>query len=89
MKDINYAPALLLAAQNDRCSISLLVLTFRINGLGGDRACRKLIDDLARLDYVEIRRSAGEDRREKSVHVTAQAHAWLQQLRATLESIAR
>ena len=89
MKDISYAPALLLAAQNDRCSISLLVLTYRINGLGGDRACRKLIGDLARLDYLEIRRSDGEDRREKSVHVTPQARDWLAQLRATLESVCR
>lgn len=89
MKDIHFAPALLLAAQNDRCSISLLVLAFRINGLGGDRACRKLIDDLARLEYVEIRRSDGEDRREKAVHVTTQGHAWLSQLRNTLESLAR
>lgn len=89
MKDISYAPALLLAAQNDRCSISLLVLTYRINGLGGDRACRKLIDDLARLDYVEIRRSDGEDRREKSVHVTPLARDWLAQLHATLAVLAR
>lgn len=89
MKDISYAPALVLAAQNDRCSISLLVLTYRINGLGGDRACRKLIDELARLEYVEIRRSDGEDRREKSVHLTSTAHSWLGQLRATLESLAR
>ena len=89
MKDISYAPALLLAAQNDRCSISLLVLTYRINGLGGDRACRKLIDDLARLDYVEIRRSDGEDRRGKSVHVTPRARDWLAQLHATLAVLAR
>ena len=89
MKDINLAPALVLAAQNDKSSISNLVLTYRVNGLGGDRACRKLIDELASMRYLEIRPSQSADRREKSVHFTEHAHAWLHEFRAMLESLAR
>ena len=89
MKDINLAPALVLAAQNDKSSISNLVLAYRVHGLGGDRACRKLIDELASMRYLEVRPSQSADRREKSVHFTDQARQWLREFRAMLESLAR
>jgi hypothetical protein len=89
MKDINLAPAVILAAQNDRCSISMLVLAYRVNGLGGDRACRKLIDELEKMSYLEIRQAESADRREKSVHITDHSRQWLREFRAVLEVLVR
>jgi hypothetical protein len=89
MKDINLAPALVLAAQNDKASISSLVLAYRVHGLGGDRACRRLIDELATMRYLEIRQAQSVDRREKSVHLTDHARQWLREFRAALEHLAR
>jgi hypothetical protein len=51
---LHLTPALVLAAQNESVSISDLVMVLRLNGLGGDRACRKLIHRLHRLNFLVI-----------------------------------
>lgn len=85
IRNINFATAVLLAAHNDSASISELVITFRLNGLGGDRACRKLIHRLERMNLLEIRAGSRDDRREKSIHVSNEGRellgALLEQLR--------
>lgn len=78
---------MLLAAQHDSVSISQLVMTYRLNGLGGDRACRKLIHRLQRFDLLDIRAGRREDRREKSVHLTDTSRALLRELRRYLQGL--
>jgi hypothetical protein len=73
MKHLSLTPALLIAAQHDTSSISSLVMTYRMHGLGGDRACRKLIHRLEKLNLLKIVEGSRNDRREKSVCLTGVA----------------
>jgi hypothetical protein len=81
-------PALVLAAQHESVSISELVMVLRLNGLGGDRACRKLIHRLHRLNLLVIEVGQRDDRREKSVRISTETRQVLAELRAYLDSIA-
>jgi hypothetical protein len=84
---LHLTPALVLAAQNESVSISDLVMVLRLNGLGGDRACRKLIHRLHRLNFFVIEVGKRDDRREKSVRISAETKKLLVELRAYLESM--
>lgn len=81
-------PALVLVAQNESVSISELVMVLRLNGLGGDRACRKLIHRLHRLNLLVIEIGKRDDRREKSVRMTIETRKVLGELRTHLEAMA-
>lgn len=87
LKHLHFAAAVLLAAQHESASISQLVMTYRLNGLGGDRACRKLIHRLQRFDLLDIRSGGREDRREKSVHMTMASRTLLLELRRHLDGL--
>ena len=87
MKHLVLTPALLIAAQHNASSISNLVMTYRMHGLGGDRACRKLIRQLEQLQLLQVQAGEREDRREKSVHITAESRAVLQELYRQLEQL--
>jgi len=87
MKHLSLTPALLLAALHDASSISSLVMTYRMHGLGGDRACRKLIQRLEQLQLLQIQPGTREDRREKSVHLTAESRELLHELYQQLERL--
>jgi hypothetical protein len=87
LRHISLAPALLIAAQHANPSISELVMTYRLNGLGGDRACRKLIHRLHRLNLLQVDRGGRDDRREKSVRLTDEARGLLRDLRDHLHSL--
>ena len=80
--------ALVLVAQNESVSISELVMVLRLNGLGGDRACRKLIHRLHRLNLLIIEIGKRDDRREKSVRITIETRQVLGELRTHLEAMA-
>lgn len=87
VKLISLAPALMLAAKHEATSISHLVMTYRIHGLGGDRACRKLLHRLERLNLLTIKTGERDDRREKSVHLTPESRSLLRQLRDFLQQL--
>ncbi|NDE87379.1 MAG: hypothetical protein EB048_07290 [Gammaproteobacteria bacterium] len=72
-----FIPALILAAAHESASISELVMVYRQSGLGGERSCRKLIHRLERLNLLQIDSGSRDDRREKSVCLTAQSRAVL------------
>ena len=78
----------MLVAQNESVSISELVMVLRLNGLGGDRACRKLIHRLHRLNLLIIEIGKRDDRREKSVRITIETRQVLGELRTHLEAMA-
>ncbi len=84
---VSLAPALVIAAQHANPSISQLVMTYRLNGLGGDRACRKLIHRLHRLNLLQVDRGGRDDRREKSIRLTDEARECLRELRDHLHSL--
>lgn len=64
--------ALLIAAQCDGEPVTYLILTLRLQGFGGDRVCRGLIEAMKRSAYLEIAPSAvGSDRRTKALRVTS------------------
>jgi hypothetical protein len=86
-RHLHLTPALVLAAQNESVSISDLVMVLRLNGLGGDRACRKLIHQLHRLNFLVIEVGTRDDRREKSVRISAETKKLLVELRTYLESM--
>jgi DNA-binding MarR family transcriptional regulator len=52
-------------------------MTFRLNGLKGDRACRKLIYRLHRRNLLQVDRGGRDDRREKSIRLTDEARELL------------
>jgi len=87
IKHLLFVAAVLLAAEHPAASISELVMVYRLNGLGGDRACRKLIHRLQRLDLLEIRVGERVDRREKSLHLAAAGRELLRVLRQHLHAI--
>jgi hypothetical protein len=87
IKMISLAPALMLAAKNEAAPISRLVMTFRIHGLGGDRACRKLLHRLEQMSLLAIKTGEREDRREKSVYLTPDSRTLLRQLRDILHEL--
>lgn len=88
VRHLHLIPALVLAAQHESVSISELVMVLRFNGLGGDRACRKLIHRLHRLNLLVIEVGQRDDRREKSVRISTETRQVLAELRAYLDSIA-
>jgi DNA-binding PadR family transcriptional regulator len=77
LRHVGLAPALLIAAQHANSSVSELVMTFRLNGLKGDRACRKLIYRLHRRNLLQVDRGGRDDRREKSIRLTDEARELL------------
>jgi hypothetical protein len=88
IRHLHLLPALVLVAQNESVSISELVMVLRLNGLGGDRACRKLIHRLHRLNLLVIEIGKRDDRREKSVRMTIETRKVLGELRTHLEAMA-
>jgi hypothetical protein len=88
IRHLHLIPALVLVAQNESVSISELVMVLRLNGLGGDRACRKLIHRLHRLNLLIIEIGKRDDRREKSVRMTIETRKVLGELRTHLEAMA-
>jgi hypothetical protein len=86
-RHLHLTPALVLAAQHEAVSISELVMVMRLHGLGGDRACRKLIHRLHRLGLLVIEVGKRDDRREKSVCISADTRRVLAELRTYLESV--
>lgn len=70
---INLLSSLLVAAQCDGAPVTYLILTLRLNGFGGDRVCRGLIEDLKRARFISIDQCPMRaDRRTKLVNVTEQ-----------------
>ena len=69
---LHLLPALLVSADTDGSPVTYLVLSLRLAGLGGDRACRALIDEMRRDGLIQIARkpNGDGDQREKSVRVT-------------------
>lgn len=88
IRHLHLIPALVLVAQNESVSISELVMVLRLYGLGGDRACRKLIHRLHRLNLLVIEIGTRDDRREKSVRMTIETRKVLGELRTHLEAMA-
>ena len=87
MKHLSLTPALLIAAQHDTSSISSLVMTYRMHGLGGDRACHKLIHRLEKLNLLKIAAGSRNDRREKSVCLTDESRQLLRELQTQLQKL--
>ena len=87
MKHLSLTPALLIAAQHDTSSISSLVMTYRMHGLGGDRACHKLIHRLEKLNLLKIVAGSRSDRREKSVYLTDESRQLLRELQTQLQKL--
>lgn len=87
MKHLNLVPALLMVAVHQGTSISSLIGVLREEGLGGYRACRKLIYRLESLGLLGIRIDIREDRREKAVILTEQGSATLSELKDVLSRL--
>lgn len=68
---LHLLPALVVAAENDRSPVTYLVLSLRLCGLGGDRACRALLDEMKREVLINVdRQPTRGDQREKVVSLT-------------------
>jgi hypothetical protein len=86
-RDINSVPYLLLAVSAPHPTVSYVVLTWRLNELGGERHCRQWLKKLQAEGLVELQSDSRADRREKSVHVTEKGYRVLRDLRAALTAI--
>ena len=70
---LHLLPPLLIVANNDISPVTYLVLSLRLCGLGGDRACRALLDEMKREGFIKVdRQTAQGDLREKVVRMTAE-----------------
>jgi hypothetical protein len=71
LDELNLLSALMIAAQCEGGPVTYLILTLRLNGYGGERVCRGLIDQLRDIGYIEIDQEKDRvDRRTKNVRVT-------------------
>lgn len=73
--NLAFIPALILAATHGSAAITELIMGHRQSDRGGERAGGKLIHRLERLKLLQIDSGSRDDRREKSVCLTAQSHA--------------
>ena len=68
---LHLLPALIVAAELDGSPVTYIVLSLRLAGIGGDRACRSLLDELRDHEYVRIAKEKdSRDQREKVVRMT-------------------
>ena len=68
---INLLAAVMVAAQCDGAPVTYVILTLRLNGFGGDRACRGLIEEMKQEDLIHIDQCPTRvDRRTKVVRMT-------------------
>ena len=75
---LHLLPALMVAVENDHSPVTYLVLSLRLCGLGGDRACRGILAEMQQLGWVHVQRHTGlGDGREKVVYVTEAGFAAL------------
>ena len=84
---VSLVPALVLAAERDGASISEVVMAYRSHGLGGERACRKLIHRLERMDLLGVIAGSREDRREKAIQLTRRGREQLRVMANHLASL--
>lgn len=83
-------PALLIVAQADGSPVTYLVLSMRLAGLGGDRACRAALESLQRESYIRIERpNSRGDQREKVVSLTTEGWAMLRRLSQVVQDTCR
>ncbi|NBR67750.1 MAG: hypothetical protein EBT79_10860 [Actinobacteria bacterium] len=69
--EVNLLSALVVAAQCEGGPVTYLILSLRLNGFGGDRVCRGLIDQMKRGSLIDIDQSEDRpDRRTKTVRLT-------------------
>jgi len=68
---LHLLPVLLVAAENDDSPVTYVVLSMRLCGLGGDRACRGYLEELRNQGFVDVERQrSNADQREKVVRLT-------------------
>ena len=85
---LHLLPALMVAVENNRSPVTYLVLSMRLCGLGGDRHCRGVLEQMCRLGWVSVtRQSASGDGREKVVCVTDEGMAALRQHHSVLGTL--
>jgi len=87
MKHLSLTPALLIAAQHDTSSISSLVMTFRMHGLGGSCLSQADPPRLEKLNLLKIVAGSRNDRREKSVCLTDESRQLLRELQSQLQKL--
>lgn len=69
---LHLLPALIVTAELDGSPVTYIVLSLRLAGIGGDRACRSLLDELRNHDFVRIAKEKdSRDQREKVVRMTS------------------
>lgn len=77
---LHLLPALMVAVENDQSPVTYIVLSMRLCGLGGDRHCRGILEQMCRIGWVSVSRQIGSgDGREKVVCVTEEGIAALRQ----------
>lgn len=86
---LHLLPALLVSADTDGSPVTYLVLSLRLAGLGGDRACRALIDEMRRDGLIQIARkpNGDGDQREKTVQLTESGWGMLRQFLERLSAV--
>lgn len=63
--------AVMVAAQCDGEPVTYILLTLQLNGFGGDRACRGLVEEMKQRDLIHIDQCPTRaDRRTKVVRMT-------------------
>ncbi len=74
----------MLALKSQPATVSFLILTWRLNGLGGERQCRDRIYDLEKAGLLITGKALRLDRREKSVELTDAGLNYLRHFEGTI-----
>jgi hypothetical protein len=86
----NLLAALLTASICEGEPVTYLIMTLRMNGFGGERVCRGIIDDLKGHDLIKVEQHTDRvDRRTKTVALTSAGREALQGFSRTLEEVTR
>jgi hypothetical protein len=88
-RDINSVPYLALAASAAQPTVTYIILTWRMNELGGERHCRQWLKKLQQDGLVTLESDCRTDKREKLVRVSSKGYQALNDVYGMLGSIRR
>ena len=85
---INLLAAVMAIAQCDGEPVTYILLTLQLNGFGGDRACRGLVEEMKQKDLIHIDQCPTRaDRRTKVVRMTEEGWKAVEEYANTLNGL--
>ncbi len=88
MTDISLLSSVVVAALCDGEPVTYMTMTLRLHGFGGNRVCRRLVDEMKRAGYIEIQQCPmRSDLRTKAVKLTNAGRDALEQYASVVNQV--